>query len=80
MVIIDAVSLGTKDSKLLEHPAEVKVNFASFLYNSSHSPFPFPHPPHGHAYLGSQWRQRRKLMLYCPVLDQFNFTSVKATA
>ena len=54
MVIIDAVSLGTKDSKLLEHPAEVKVNFASFLYTSSHSPFPFPLPLHGHAYLGSQ--------------------------
>ena len=44
MVITDAVSLGTKDSKLIEHPAEVKVNFASFLYTTSHSPSLFPSP------------------------------------
>ena len=52
MVIIDAVSSGTKDSKLLGHPAEVKVNLATFLRTPSHSSSP-PPLPHGYAYLGA---------------------------
>ena len=79
MVIIDAVSSGTKNSKLLEHPAEVKINLATLLRTPPIS-LPLPLPPHGYAYLGAKWRQQRKLMLWCPVLDQFNFTSVKETA
>ena len=43
MVIIDAVSSGTKDSKLLEHPAEVKINLATLLRTPSH--FSSPPPP-----------------------------------
>ena len=52
MVIIDAVSSGTKDSKLSGHPAEVKVNLATFFHTPSHSSFP-PPPPHGYAYVGA---------------------------